>query len=130
MHLPLWLTHLYQSTIVHHALSEAKKDHVNPTIFLTIYALHYLIVWPAFAWIIVTYRRKKNITNIVTFWIFSMLIPWFYPLFFGRLPWYLYVGLIGLMAFIVWHGYHTIQKRLAVEKAKTALDERTVKEVA
>lgn len=115
MHLPLWLSHLIQST-TEHALKEAHKDHVDPKIFLTIYALHYLIVWPAFAGIIITYRRKKSITNIVTLWIFSMLLPWFYPLFFGRLPWYLYVGLIGLMVFIVWHGYHTLQKRLKAEK--------------
>lgn len=100
------------------ALNAAHKYHVDPPTFLAIYVLHYLIVLPAFAWILVEFRRKRNVTNPVIVWILSMLIPWFYPLFFGRLPWFYDAGLVGVMVFIVWHGYHSLQKRLAAEKVR------------
>lgn len=110
--------HLVHS-FIESAYHKADLYHVDPKIFLGIYALHYPIVWSAFAWIIVAYRRKQNVTTMVTFWIFSMMIPWIYPLFFGHLPWYLYAAIIALMVYIAWHGYHTIQKRLAKEKARS-----------
>ena len=111
MHLFQWLTTHFQSTI-----DQAHKYHVDPKTFLLIYLAHYPLVWAAFAWIIVAFRRKQNITTQVSLWIFTMLIPWFYPLFFGKLPWYYDAALVGVMAFIVLHGYHKIHTRLATEK--------------
>jgi len=112
------------------ALAQATKYHVDPKTFLIVYLLHYPLVWAAFAWILVSFRRKQNISNQVMIWICTMLLPWFYPLFFGHLPWYYDAGLIALMVYIVWHGYHTIQKRLARENAKLAVKEVVAEESA
>jgi len=117
-------------TMSQSALAQAHKYHVDPGTFLIVYLLHYPFVWAAFAWILVAFRRKQSVTNPVIVWICTMLLPWFYPLFFGRLPWYYDAGLIGLMAYIVWHGYHTIQKRLALENAKLAPKEVVAEESA
>jgi hypothetical protein len=122
MNLIHWLSAHFH-TISTHALAQAHKYHVEPKIFLLIYMLHYPFVWSAFAWILVAFRRKQNITNPVIVWILTMLIPWFYPLFFGRLPWFYDVGLVGVMAFIVWHGYHNIQKKLEKERLKMTMAE-------
>jgi len=116
--------------LVQPALAQAVKYNVDPKTFLIVYLLHYPLVWAAFAWILVAFRRKQNISNPVIVWICTMLLPWFYPLFFGRLPWYLDAALVALMTYIVWHGYHTIQKRLAIEKAKLAPQEVAVEESA
>jgi hypothetical protein len=117
MNLTHWFSQHFNS-ISHSALNQAHKYHVDPKTFLLIYILHYPLVWSAFAWILVAFRRKQKITNQAILWIFTMLIPWFYPLFFGRLPWYYDAALIGLMIFVVWHGYHTMRKLLSVEGAK------------
>jgi hypothetical protein len=102
------------------------RDHgVDPVIFAALYVAHWIICGAIVAWIIVWFRQKKDISGLISLWVFFLISPWFYPLLFGHLPWcqigpiripYADAGLVAAMIFIAWHGYHKIVKRVAKER--------------
>ena len=106
--------------LVEEATSKAHQYQVNPTIFVALYALHYLLLWPTVGYIVFLFNKKRPYMGLIPLALFFLIMPWFYPLFFGKLPWYFDTLLVGFMIFVVWHGYHNIQHRLHREKAKAA----------
>jgi hypothetical protein len=98
------------------AMQKAAQYHVDPKTFAILYVIHYLLLWPTCAWILVAYRKGKEISSLVSLAVFFLIMPWFYPLFFGRMPWYFDAALVVAMIVIAWHGYHKILKRIANER--------------
>src|SRR6185312_13796871 len=112
---------MFHGPLAHILDAAAKKAvlyHVDPKIFAVLYVIHYLLLWPTCAWVLVAFRKGRDISSLISLAVFFLIMPWFYPLFFGRMPWYFNLGLIGAMVVIAWHGYHKILKRVANEREK------------
>ena len=111
--------------------TQGRAHGVDPIIFAALYALHYALLWPTMGLIIVNFRKGKSVSNLIPLALFFLVLPWFYPLFFGKLelfvshPWYVpsRAFLVAAMAFIVWHGYHNIQKKMKATTSAPAAPE-------
>ncbi|MGO8672234.1 MAG: hypothetical protein ACLQVD_12815 [Capsulimonadaceae bacterium] len=105
--------------LIEHLLKDAYDKailyHVNPKIFVALYLTHWVLLWSAVAWTVVVYRRGRDVSTLISLDVLILISPWFYPLFFGKLPTWADAGLVVAMIGIAWHGYHKIRKRLAGE---------------
>lgn len=102
------------------------KYGVNPVIFAILYAIHYPLLAVCIVWLVARMRKGLEYAAWIPLAVFILIMPWFYPLFFGHFHWALRLLAIAFIVFAGWHGYHRVHHKLDKEKKKIGTAQKTV----